>query len=101
MILPPDWHGIRAHCTIPTGQIVPRLRADIGIGPKKRGGQTYGIDLIRQPMRRRYWGHRDGSYSAEVPEATATYIAEHVRRWLPMVDLAMGHDAIPQIHGNT
>jgi hypothetical protein len=33
-------------------------------------------------MGRRFWVRRDGKYSTTVPEATATEIAERIRRWL-------------------
>ena len=56
--------------------------ADIRISLKKRGGPTHRIKFIRQPMGRRYWVRRDGKYSTKVPEATATQIAERIRRWL-------------------
>ncbi len=59
-----------------------RLSADIRIGLKKRGGQTYRIELVRQSTGRRYSVRRDGKYSTKVPEATATQIAERIRRWL-------------------
>ena len=61
---------------------VPRLPADIRISLKKRGGKTYGIKLIRQLAGRRYWVRRDGKHSSKVPEATASQIAERIRRWL-------------------
>jgi len=58
------------------------LPADIRISLKKRGGPTHRIELVRQPAGRRYWVRRDGKYSQKVPEATATQIAERIRRWL-------------------
>jgi len=61
---------------------MPRLPADIRISLKKRGGRTYRIELIRQPVGRRYGVRRDGKYSTKVPEATASRIAERIRRWL-------------------
>jgi len=45
-------------------------------------GSTHGIEFVRQAVGRRYWVHQDGKYSTEVPEATATQIAERIRRWL-------------------
>jgi hypothetical protein len=59
-----------------------RLPAHIRISLKKRGGPTHRIELIRQPVGRRYWIRRNGKESAKVPEATATQIAERIRRWL-------------------
>jgi len=61
---------------------MPRLPADIRISLKKRGGRTHRIELIRQPFGKRYWIRRDGKHSAKLPEATATQIAERIRRWL-------------------
>jgi hypothetical protein len=49
---------------------------------KKRGGKTYRIELIRQPTGRRFWVRKDGKHSSKVPEATATQVAERIRRWL-------------------
>ncbi len=63
-------------------KFVPRLPADIRISLKKRGGRTHRIELVRQPVGRRYWVGRDGKYSTKVPEAMASQIAEHIRRWL-------------------
>ena len=59
-----------------------RLKADVRISLKKRGGPTHRIELIRQPVGRKFWVRRDGKRSAQVPEATATQIAERIRRWL-------------------
>ena len=56
--------------------------ADMRISLKRRGGKTYRIELIRQPFRRRFWIRRDGRKSKKMPEATATEIAEAVRKWL-------------------
>ena len=61
---------------------MPRLRADIRISLKKRGGPTHRIELIRQPVGKRYWIRRDGKDSAKLPEATASQIAERMRRCL-------------------
>jgi hypothetical protein len=61
---------------------MPRLRADIRISLKRRGGPTHRIELIRQPAGKRYWIRRDGRDSTKVPEATASEIAERIRRWL-------------------
>ncbi len=46
---------------------MPRIPADIRISLKKQGGQTHRIELIRQPVGRRYWVRRDGKYSSNVP----------------------------------
>ena len=51
---------------------MPRLPADIRISLKERGGPTHRIELVRQPVGKRYWIRRDGKDSAKVPEATAT-----------------------------
>ena len=63
-------------------RIVARLKADIRISLKQRGGPTYRIELVRQPMGRRFWVRRDGTWSDRVPEAIASQIAQHIRRWL-------------------
>ena len=61
---------------------MPRLSAEIRISLKKRGGPTHRIELIRQPVGKRYWIRRDGKDSIKLPEATASQIAERIRRWL-------------------
>ena len=61
---------------------MPRLPAEIRISLKKRGGPTHRIELIRQPVGKRYWIRRDGKGSTKLPEATANRIAERIRRWL-------------------
>ena len=61
---------------------MPRLRAEIRINLKKRGGPTHRIELIRQPVGKRYWIRRDGKVSAKLPETTASEIAERIGRWL-------------------
>jgi hypothetical protein len=61
---------------------MPRLTADIRISLKKRGGPTHRIELARRPAGKRYWIRRDGKPSTKVPEATASQIAERIRRWL-------------------
>ena len=63
-------------------KLVPRLPVNIRINLKRRNGPTHRIGLVRQPAGRRYWVCRDGKYSTKVPEATATQIAERIRRWL-------------------
>jgi hypothetical protein len=61
---------------------MPQLPADIRISLKEHSGPTHGIELIRQPVAERHWTGRDGKNSAEVPKATASQIAERIRRWL-------------------
>jgi len=61
---------------------MPRLPAEIRISLKKRGGPTHRIELIRQPIGKRYWIRGDGKDSTKLPEATASQIAERIRRWL-------------------
>ena len=63
-------------------KFAPRLRGDIHISLKQRGGRTHHIELVRQPVGRWYWVRRDGKYSTKVPDATPSQIAEHIRRWL-------------------
>ena len=61
---------------------MPRLPADIRISLKRRGGKTHRIELVRNPFNQRFWVRRNGKQSAKLPEATATEIADHIRRWL-------------------
>ena len=49
---------------------------------EKRGGPTHRIELIPQTGGKRYWIRRNGKPSTKVPEATASQIAERIRRWL-------------------
>ena len=64
------------------GYSVPRLPADFRISLKRRGGKTHRIELVRNPFNQRFWVRRNGKQSAKLPEATATEIADHIRRWL-------------------
>jgi hypothetical protein len=59
-------------------KFVPRLQAGIRTSLKKRGETTQRIELVRQPMERRYWFCRGGRYSAKVPNAAATQVAERM-----------------------
>lgn len=68
---------------------MPRLAADIRIRLKVRGGKTQRAELIRQPVGRHCRIRRDGRASARAPEATATEIADRIRRWL-VADLGNG-----------
>jgi hypothetical protein len=61
---------------------MPRLTADIRISLKKRGGPTHRIELIRQPVGKRFWIRHNGKPSTKVPEGTASQIAERIRHWL-------------------
>jgi len=61
---------------------MPRLPADIRISLKQRGGNTFRIELVRNPFNRRFWVRVGGKRSAKLPEATATEIADRIRRWL-------------------
>ena len=61
---------------------MPRKPADLRISLKKRGGSTHRIELIRQPMGQRFWVRRDGKLSEKLPEATASEIADRIRRWI-------------------
>ncbi|MBI5761011.1 MAG: hypothetical protein HZA46_21010 [Planctomycetales bacterium] len=61
---------------------MPRLPADIRISLKKRGGPTVRIELVRQPAGQRFWVRRNGTRSQIVPEASASEIADRIRRWL-------------------
>jgi len=60
---------------------VPRLPADFRISLKRRGGKTHRIELVRNPFNQRFWIRRNGKQSLKLPEATATEIADHIRRW--------------------
>jgi len=66
---------------------------DSCISLKKQGGPTHRIELVRQPVGKRFWIRRDGKPSSKVPEATASQIAERIRRWLVSNSLTTG--AIP------
>ena len=61
---------------------MPRLPADFRISLKRRGGKTHRIELVRNPFNQRFWVRRNGKQSLKLPEATATEIADHIRRWL-------------------
>ena len=61
---------------------MPRLPADFRISLKRRGGKTQRIELVRNPFNQRFWVRRNGKQSLKLPEATATEIADHIRRWL-------------------
>ena len=60
----------------------PCLPADFRISLKRRGGKTHRIELVRNPFNKRFWVRRNGKQSAKLPEATATEIADQIRRWL-------------------
>ncbi len=59
-----------------------RPPADLRISLKQRGGPTFRIELIRVPFTRRFRVRRNGTRSRKLPEATATEIANEIRRWL-------------------
>lgn len=61
---------------------MPRLPADFRISLKRRGGKTHRIELGRQGMDNTFWVRRNGRRSRQIPQATATQIAERIRRWL-------------------
>jgi len=61
---------------------MPRRPADLRISIKKRGGKTHRIELIRQPFGQKFWVRRDGKLSQTLPEATASEIADRIRRWI-------------------
>jgi hypothetical protein len=63
-------------------KIVPRLKADFRISLKRRGGRTFRVELVRQAAGPRFWVRRDGKRSLKVPEATASQVADLIRRWL-------------------
>ena len=85
MFIQLDLHDYSTYCTIQTDLtasgvsfFVPGLPADIHISLEKRGRRMCRIELVG----RRYGVHRDAKYSTKVPEATASQIAELIRRWL-------------------
>lgn len=61
---------------------MPRLPADVRISLKKRGGPTHRIELVQQPVGKRYWIRRDRQDSAELPVATVSQTAERIHRLL-------------------
>ena len=61
---------------------MPRKPADLRISIKRRGGKTHRIELIRQDFGERFWVRRDGKLSESLPEATASQIADRIRRWI-------------------
>ena len=61
---------------------MPRLPADFRISLKRRGGKTTRVELVRQTFGQRFWVRRDGKRSEKVPEATASQVADLIRRWL-------------------
>lgn len=65
---------------------MPRKPADFRISLKKRGGTTHRIELIRQLGRNGFMVRKDGRISEELPEASATEIADRIRRWLVGAD---------------
>ena len=61
---------------------MPRIPADLRISLKRRGGKTHRIELIRNPFSPRFWVRVDGKNATKLPEATATEIADRIRRWI-------------------
>ena len=61
---------------------MPRIPADLRISLKRRGGKTHRIELIRNPFSSRFWVRVDGKNATKLPEATATEIANRIRRWI-------------------
>ncbi len=59
-----------------------RVPADIRISSRKREQPTDRIELIRTFDGRRYRIRRNGTKSKKLPEATASQIAEALRKWL-------------------
>jgi hypothetical protein len=58
------------------------MPATLRISLKKRGGKTHRIELIRNPFFQRFWVRVDGKNAKKLPEATATEIADRIRRWI-------------------
>ncbi len=61
---------------------MPRLPADFRISLKRHGRKTHRIELVRNSFNQRFWVRTNGRRSLKLPEATATEIAHHIRRWL-------------------
>ena len=61
---------------------MPRMPADFRISSKRRGGKTTRVELVRQTFGQRFWIRRDGKRSQMIPEATASQVADLIRRWL-------------------
>ena len=40
------------------------------------------MELVRNPFNQRFWVRTNGKQSLKLPEATATEIANQIRRWL-------------------
>lgn len=63
---------------------MPRLKADIRISVKVHGKRCRKLELVRQPVGARYWVRIDGKRSEKLPEATATEVADRIRRWIAL-----------------
>ena len=61
---------------------MPRVPADFRISWKRRGGKTHRIELVRQANGLRFAVRRDGKRSRDLPVATASQVAQRIRRWL-------------------
>jgi hypothetical protein len=52
------------------------------ISLKERGGPTHRIELVKIPFTRRFRVRRNGTKSTQLPQATATEVAEEIHCWL-------------------
>lgn len=55
-----------------------RLVADVRISVKVRGGKCHRLELIKQPMAKRYWLRFDGRNSRKMPESTKTEVLRNL-----------------------
>ena len=75
---------------------MPRLPADFRISLKRSGGRTHRIELVRNSFNQRFWVRTNGKQSAKLPEATATEIADQIRRWL-VGTLELSDQGLPEL----
>lgn len=57
---------------------MPRLKSDVRISIKLKG-KLIKLELIKQPVGKKFWLRVDGKNSTRLPEATATTIADKIR----------------------
>ena len=77
---------------------MPRQPADLRISIKRRGGKTHRIELIRQDFGGRFWIRRDGKVSESLPEATASEIADRIRRWIVAGEMKTDSESRRSLH---
>ena len=57
-----------------------RLKADYRISIKSKG-KIHKIELIKQPLGKRYWVRYQGKKSDKMPEATLTQVINEIRKF--------------------